>query len=352
MAKFNTRYMIGIAAFLTSIPLGVGMAASDPIELNPSDIQEIKIAHLSNEFVPFYEKMEASGVHFDGESFLVVFDNIKDKVAKIHRGLKYHKDNGFIDLAPSPADQSGFTGYEGMAKLGGSYYALVETHEIFTDATGKAFGKSGAVLSFAIDDKDEAETRRLERLPLDENHFFKNPYSKGFEGVAFFKEGQQTYLLALCEGNNCEKSGPSNQGTILIYKKADLKWKRLDETISLTDKANFKDYSGLAVSTEGRIAIASQESSAIMIGDLIKVDNKWTINNDQVYHFPRLTTANCLGESFPVPNDSYLYNHIEGVDWINETTLVTVTDRRKEWKKKKSLPYRCKDQSIQKITIP
>jgi hypothetical protein len=74
-----------------------------------------------------------------------------------------------------------------------------------------------------------------------------------------------------------------------------------------------------------KIAIISQESSALWVGELTE-DLTWK-NAGTIYYFPKRE-----GE--------YLYCNLEGVSWINESTIVLVSDTSK-----KKQPSICKEKS-------
>ena len=92
----------------------------------------------------------------------------------------------------------------------------------------------------------------------------------------------------------------------------------------------FKDFSDLSI-RDDRIAIVSQESSALWVG---KFDfDRLEIQSDgEFYRFPR------------DKNGKRLYCSIEGVSWIDEKKLVFVSDVSQ--KRKRHLKCKPKDASI------
>jgi hypothetical protein len=122
------------------------------------------------------------------------------------------------------------------------------------------------------------------------------------------------------------------------------------ETISLLalpKLAAFSDYSALAVRpVEGeknvyRIAVTSQESSQVWIGELktSKDAKDWSLTDGVVYNFPR--SESCEIE----------YCNIEGISFVDDNLLVAVSDKMKGGGRQH---YRClgKDQSIHTFVLP
>ncbi len=98
----------------------------------------------------------------------------------------------------------------------------------------------------------------------------------------------------------------------------------------------FVDYSGMDV-RNGTLVVVSQETSALWVGTLDP--QNWRIQGDGVvYSFPREVDG-AVG-----------YCNVEGVSWIDEDTLVVVSDARKKDKQPPSCA--AKEQSIHVFRLP
>ncbi len=199
----------------------------------------------------------------------------------------------------------------------------------------------------------------------------------------------ELYMLGLCEGNDCDqgKAGKEHgNGAAVLMRKVDrhvshtygnftCEWKTV-RILSIPTAAYFQDYSSIAVNSNGRVAITSQEESQVWIGRLSHWTSPSTVastdggdddaetvghksiaegtfdpllsefeaandgrTSSDVYNFPR--AADC----------DVVYCNIEGVHWINDELLVAVSDQMKAGGKQ---GYRCidKDQSIHVFVIP
>ena len=95
--------------------------------------------------------------------------------------------------------------------------------------------------------------------------------------------------------------------------------------------AEFKDYAGMSY-RDGKLAIVSQKSSRLWVGDVDEKGRKIVKGSERVYRFP-----------------SKGYCNVEGIAWLTGDMLVAVSDR-----KKKKQPDVCarKDQSIHIFHIP
>ena len=182
---------------------------------------------------------------------------------------------------------------------------------------------------------DEDFTKKSKKKWLD---FAFESDNKGFEGLAVVTKNDTTYLLALCEGNDCKAGCEGKEvggGTIQVFEKKKKKWK-LTRSIKLPRTLQFVDYSGLDISADNTLAVTSQESSALWVG---KLDiNAWKVQDGgTIYTFPKSKKGKIT------------YCNIEGVSWISKDQLVVVSDA-----KKKSQPKACKkkEQSIHIISLP
>ncbi len=241
------------------------------------------------------KRYEASGVTVVNNAFYVVFDNssevarVTTDLSKTKRLGKKKKDIGFEGIAYNPENKT-FYLLEESLKHNGDYSARLNTKK------KKHF--------------QSADEQWLD-YPFESDN-------KGFEGLATLQRNGMTYLLALCEGNNC-KAGKAGKmpggGVIQLYAKKKKKFKHIS-TIHLPKSLPFVDYSGLDISADNTLAVSSQESSALWIGKLDT--NRWkVVENGKIYRFP----TNKKGER--------VYCNVEGVAWIDNRHLVAVSDAKK-----------------------
>lgn len=160
-----------------------------------------------------------------------------------------------------------------------------------------------------------------------------NCCSKGFEGAEAIRDlNNELAVLALCEGNYCSEDSMNDTGNgrVIAMKKiveddGTCSWSTIRE-IELPPSADFHDYSDISVDENGRVAITSQEDSAVWIGKMVGQNDAglWDIdklefNDDdfKVYDFPR--------------NDQCkkVYCNIEGIHWMGDNMLMAVSDKMK-----------------------
>jgi hypothetical protein len=254
-------------------------------------------------------RLEASGVALIGTSTaLVVFDNL-NQIASVALSLKCSRRN---TLWPAPSLGAGF---EDVAADGrsGSTFALIECVED-TDGVLRGF--------VAEYDRD----RRLRRCVRLSGRFEK--VNKGFEGLAHARHQGREYLYALREANF--RSSGLRRGRIDVFVRTRGRWEP-SHRIALPKEARFEDYSALAI-RDGRIAVVSQQSARLWVGNLDEKTQSVKRGSGAVYRFP--------GKN---------YRNVEGIDWLTKDTLVAVSDRVK-----KDQPLRCAstDQSIHIFRIP
>ncbi|KAL3128263.1 putative transmembrane domain-containing [Cryptosporidium hominis] len=195
--------------------------------------------------------------------------------------------------------------------------------------------------------------------------------NKGFEGaIGLRTRNGDFYLLGLCEGNFCmgEMKGEEyGNGRLILMKKeyinkttelttggtlnSDMNslkskciWKSV-RMINIPKEANFQDYSSIDV-RGNKVAITSQEDSSIWIGEIDYGDGEYLdpykiqlLPNGRVYYFPRDHVCD------------FKYCNIEGVSFISDNMIVTVSDKMKK-KNRQSPKCLHKDQSIHIFAIP
>jgi hypothetical protein len=264
-------------------------------------------------------RLEASGVLALDGLFYVIFDNLPH-IARISPDLsRAGRDNHMI--IQEEGHRSGFEDIAHDASSG-RFYVLIES-----------LPRGHGTFMAAVQEYDE-NFRYAGRAWLD---FPLDRPNKGLEGLTCVHRDGQAYLLGLCEGNRC-KGGAAGRvpggGRIHVFRRGPRDWERVGK-IKLPETVLFTDYSGIAVSGD-RIAVVSQESSALWLGRLAADD--W-----------RVTDA---GRSYALPRDadgSIVYGTAEGVSWMAPDRVVMVSDKAKPDQDRRC---RAKDQSIHIFRIP
>lgn len=243
------------------------------------------------------ERYEASGVVHARGAFYVVFDN-STRVAVVDEKLS--QDGSKITKPLVEGDQA--SDFEGLT--------YDPEHERFLAVVeaDKHHGEWRGQLWELDEDLDLNRTVNLPgELPSG---------GKGYEGLAFVSRGGESYLLALLEGNNGESDTMGRErgnGRIDVFRRVSKKKYELEETLVIPPTALFEDYSGLSVDEQGRVAIVSQSSSLLWVGQLSP--DAWEMQDEgRVFTFPRLSSR-------------ILFGAVEGVSWIDARTLVVVSDR-------------------------
>ncbi|MCP5499736.1 MAG: hypothetical protein H7A25_07535 [Leptospiraceae bacterium] len=270
-------------------------------ELN-SAIYEVKFSEIADDKL---SKYEASGLVYTSERIYVVFDNTERIASFTFKNKKVENISFFgsnKDDSQFEAISFGFTDKpylfiaEESRKEKGEYIPYIHIY----DTSGNKL--------------DEFSSK----VPLKKEN-------KGFEGLAFTRRLSHPQLVALCEGEGCGKAYKNKKGILYVFGLQKNKWKK-EAVIELPYLQGFSDYSDIAL-LEDKVAITSQEGSYVWIGEFMK--GSWKLKNKGlIYAFPR-------GKQ-----KELLYCNIEGVSWIDETTLAFVSD-----KAKKSYPKSCKTKS-------
>jgi uncharacterized protein YjiK len=228
----------------------------------------------------------------------------------------------------------------GAEKAEGITYApdgrrlIVVEEERLRSEDNEHSNRNGRIFEYLLPSESD-ELERLEKSWLPFNFQREN---KGFEGLSLVRHEGEEYLLALCEGNDCDGKSvgerPGN-GKIKVFARDDDEFKYVAST-DLPRSLPFVDFSGMDV-RNGNLALVSQETSALWVG---RLDPKnWRIQGDgDVYAFPK-------GRDGAVG-----YCNVEGVSWIDEDTLVVVSDAKKENKQPPSCA--AKEQSIHVFRLP
>jgi hypothetical protein len=247
---------------------------------------------------PPIKRWEASGVLVKDEHYFVVFDD-RAQIACLARDLQPGSENGLLGTTRENC------GYEGIAfnAVKQRFYLLIEARKHSKDCY------QALVVEY------DNEFSYVKARPA--NFTFKSN-NKGFEAIAHVRRGGTDYLLAMCEGNKCKcgaKGREPGGGRIQVFEKSKKSWLHT-ATIALPDSVQFIDYSGMSLDG-GRVAIVSQESSMLWVGQFDEESWSWH-DEGQLYEFPRFDDG------------AVQYGNIEGVAWITPTRVVTVSDRRKK----------------------
>jgi hypothetical protein len=235
-------------------------------------------------------RLEASGVVARGDWLYVVFDDTTD-VARVRDDLSEAEwletdgsGPGYEGIAWSPEEQRFHCVIE-SDKRDGNHYGRVATYDA----------------SFSL--IDEAWLR----IPLSSDN-------KGFEGLAVVHREGKAYVLALHEGHPDDaRSDGSVRGRIEVFaQKGDGDGWRHEATLKLPKDVRFADWSGLDI-RDGRVAVTSQQSSALWLGELAA--DEWAFTGEgETYLFPR------DGDGDP------RYLTIEGVALLDRGRVAVVTD--------------------------
>lgn len=266
-----------------------------------------------------HPRLEASGVLVKDGLFHVVFDSLP------YLGLlddRMSPQNGQHDLVELVGGHG--KGYEDIAydRVVRRFYVLIEAQSY------------GSRFMATVEEYDE-QFRMVSSKPLD---FPLDRPNKGLEGLTCVRRDGQVHLLGLCEGNRC-KAGSAGRtpggGRIQIFVDSADRWTRTG-TIRLPATVRFCDYSSLSVA-EDRIAVVSQESSALWVGRFAAAS--WELADEGMsYRFPRDEAG------------KKLYCNVEGVSWVSHDRVVIVSDRAKVRTQHKRC--RAKDESIGVFAIP
>lgn len=230
------------------------------------------------------------------------------------------------------------------------------------------------IIELALVEVNNVESYEVLETCVAEHRF--NFDNKGFEGaIGLRTRGGDFYLLGLCEGNFCmggAKGEDSGNGRLILMKKEYIHngsellegstmensthrpntygsnkkciWKSV-RMINIPREAKFQDYSSIDVKGN-KVAITSQENSSLWLGeidfgdgDYLDPDELRLLPNGRIYYFPR--DHEC----------DFKYCNIEGVSFISDNMIVTVSDKMKKGNRQSP---KClhKDQSIHIFAIP
>ena len=276
------------------------------------------------------DRLEASGVYALDGRYYVVFDN-QDVIAVIDDRSWSATGPGDIDLnrfVEAAKEAEGIT-YQPEARQ----WLLVEEErlrlkkkEVAKDKR-KHVNRNARIYAYRLPAGSD-ELEEIEKPWLPYNFQREN---KGFEGLTWVRKGGKDHLLALCEGNDCDGKSVGQQpgnGRIKVFTREDEEM-RYQASIDLPRSLPFVDFSGIDI-RDGVLAVVSQETSALWVGRLDAAT--WRVQGEgEILEFPK-TADGAVG-----------YCNVEGVSWIDDSTLVVVSDAKK---KEQLLPCSAKEQSI------
>jgi hypothetical protein len=274
------------------------------------------------------EEYEASGIIKFQNKLYVVFDNQKN-ILIVDKELKECINSSGIlhslpDIMSQPVDHLGATasaptqlleeevtpeiGFEAISFYNDTFVVVQEVDAESSEL--KARIKTFAAPYFQT---------QLSNDLLD--HVFESE-NKGIEGVALVKvKDDQHFLLALCEGNHCaagDRSMDDGHGTILVYyqNSTSSAWIS-NEYVILPSNLHFLDFSGMDVreitNTTGEIAIVSQESHSLYVGNYIIQEDE---SKPSGHSFQISTDSNSM-RIYTFPEE---YCNIEGITFLEEGT--------------------------------
>ncbi|MBI3235424.1 MAG: SdiA-regulated domain-containing protein [Bacteroidetes bacterium] len=270
-------------------------------------ISESKVYKLLKDY-DHHDKFEASGLAIRDGYIYIVFDNLY-QIAKIDETLPQNSlKNSLVGAGDGNSNFEGITYKEGKNT---QWYIVEET----------AANNDQWIPRFNIyNDQFTSSTQQWSDVIFDSDN--KN---KGFEGIAYTQRNDKDYILSLVEGT----------GQIMVMQQHENSWIKIAE---FTIPATFNDYSEIAL-YKNKIAVTSQKDAKLWIGEL---DHKnWSVvaSSGVVYDFPKGNEAGELGKG-----NHILYANIEGIAFLNDSTIVTCTDKASD---KQPSYQSIKDQSVQ-----
>jgi hypothetical protein len=262
-------------------------------------------------------RFEASGVALHDGLLWIVCDNLPHLLA-VDPSLEPGRRGTRWVRRPGPAP-----GYEDLARddAVGRWFLLIEGAPCATGFQPRLD---------EVDDDGRLHARRWVDLRLHRRN-------KGLEGLACVIRSGRSHLIALSEGNGGfggRRGRRPGGGLLHVLDRQGDEW-TLAHRIPLPDDLPFTDFSGVSVRGE-RLAVVSQESAAVWIGDL--APGRWAVADG--------------GRIHPFPTDHRgrtVYGTVEGVCWLDDTTLAVVCDRAKRRHPRR---FRSTAESIHVFTLP
>lgn len=290
-------------------------------------------------------KYEASSVVVVGDSAYAVCDS-SWAISKFDTTLTPFA-SGNIQLGNVHREDED-SGYEALFHADGTFYVVRES----------------------IQHSDEKFHAVIEELELGEVDYTINSKcstefsfegdSKGFEGAIMLRDlNNDVIVLGLCEGNHCSetKKNEAGNGRLVAMRKTvearpngktNCMWTTI-RMINIPSSAYFDDYSGMTMTGSGKVGISSQENSQFWVGQLMgqnKDTGLWNV--DELEFDPKIAVV----YDFPKnDNCEIVYCNVEGVHWLNDDSIMAVSDKMKGRGKQDFVCHE-KDQSVHVFVLP
>lgn len=254
---------------------------------------------------PETQRLEPSGVAATPDGFVVVFDNVRDALW-LDAPLEFYawEETSLDSLRADDEvdDVRDLVGFEGVA-----YDAETGTVSLLVEALKNADGKRYPLVLEVAQDGETSHTWWKHKIDASNN---------GAEGLTFLELDGVRYSVAICETGKCDGS---QRGRMVL--REDGSGPMVD--VDLPKGLEFGDYSGIAA-RGNRLAVISQESSRIWTGWITLTSEGWKTNTEKVWGLPK-------------DDGRTVYCSLEGVDWLDDSTLVAVSDQEKA-----DQPSRCR----------
>jgi len=298
LMQFSAMQKIYILVILYCCFLGSGCrkdkTSDQPTAVSQlsAPIQEAKFYQL----IPGYtdaDKFEASGVKYANENFYVIFDNMP-KIATINPSLSVGSSSHTLSAGTLTNSNFEAITYDNN---GTTHFFISDENELH-----------GSVYSPKILQYDASfGSLNSQWAPYD---FPETDKNKGFDGLTWLQRSGNDYMLSLCEGS----------GKIIVMKKNGAVWSFLT-SFMMPSNTGMTDFSDIDITTSGRVAVTSQESSKLWIGQI--QPTAWAFaDTGVVYNFPTGDDNGNIGKGTNI-----LYGNVEGVSFITETQIVICSDK-------------------------
>lgn len=283
------------AAATTGQTEGRGLTSKiTPATVLSAPVAESKIYKLLKDY-DSNDVFEASGVQYLNGYFYIACDNTQ-KIAKIKSTLPANSTSNSMLSTGAPG--SGSSNYEGI-----TYEANGTPHFYVVEESVQ----NGSTYQPRISRLD-ANMAYQNRDWVDCNFTSANS-NKAFEGLAWVSRNGNNYLLGLVEST----------GKIAVLLKGTSSWNLVTE-ITLPSSVRFNDYSDLAISASGKVAITSQVDGQLWVGQLSSTS--WAITGGTAYTFPLGNSSGVIGSG-----TLQLYGNVEGVSFITDSQIVICSDK-------------------------
>ncbi|GMH87396.1 hypothetical protein TL16_g10845 [Triparma laevis f. inornata] len=257
------------------------------------------------------KKFEGSDVIYSKGYFYAIADSLWSILSISSSMTLFSEDNSMIGDPFRDADESG---YEALFLIDDIFYVVRESIQDLDED-----GEYHAIVEELVISEDGTDYTVQSAC---KSSFGFEGDSKGFEGAVGLKNKDgELFMLGLCEGNHCKegkKGKERGNGRVVVLHKTtsetDCSWDVI-ATLSLPSDASFQDYSAISVNEEGRVAVTSQEDSALWTGYLTLDEDGFfdpeiaEFKTDKMFNFPRDDECRMI------------YCNIEGIHWMGENQV-------------------------------